>query len=154
MIACRVEEVATYDDDGRVEGMQFDGRERRIQQWREKKEAKEFDRLIAKLRQHKNYRAWYERHKNEQGFRERMRSHCRRMRVLHGDRRNAEARATREQEAKPICNVCEECGREFVLPFGFKKKRRSKYCSRTCRNRVAHRARVQRRTEEQPCTRN
>jgi hypothetical protein len=142
MIA-RLEEVATYDDEGRVEGMQFDSRERRIQQWKEKKEDEEFDRLIAKLRQKKNWRAWYDRHKDKPDFRERLREQCRVMRVKHGPRRNAAERERRKQEAeaKPIVNICEECGKEFVREFGYKRKRTAKFCSRSCRNRCSHKKR-------------
>lgn len=142
------EEVVSWDEDGQVDGLQFDSRERRIQQWKEKKEDEEFDRLIAKLRQHKKYRAWYEKRKDDPGFKQKMRAHNARMRRKHGERRNAEERAKREQLASenPIVNKCEQCGKEFTLEFGFKKKRTSKYCSRTCRNRVAYLARKQRET--------
>ena len=54
MTIARFEEVACFDDEGRVEGMQFDSRERRVQQWREKKDDEEFERLVAKLRQKMN----------------------------------------------------------------------------------------------------
>lgn len=139
----RLEEVATYDDEGRLEGMQVDSVARRIQLWREKKEDEDFELLIAKLRQKKNYRAWYDRHKNDADFRERMREHCRIMRAKHGRRRDAEARAKRKQEAKatPIINVCEFCGKAFVREFGFKRKRTAKFCSRSCRNRDAYKRR-------------
>ncbi len=132
-----LEEVAVYDDEGRVEGMQFDSRERRIQQWKEKKEDQEFDLLITKLRQHKNYRAWYTRHQDNPVFRERIKQHNQRMRAKHGKRRYAEAREQRAKEAaeKPIINVCEECGKEFVREFGYKRKRTAKFCGRSCRNR-------------------
>jgi hypothetical protein len=142
MIA-RLEEVAVYDDEGRVEGMQFDSRERRIQQWREKKEDQEFDRLIAKLKQKKKYRAWYDRHKNEPDFRARLQEQCRVMRIKHGARRNAESKAKRLAEKKPISCKCVECGKPFEN-FGHKAKP-SKFCSRTCRNREAHKRRDKKR---------
>jgi hypothetical protein len=140
-----IEEVAVYDEYGRVDGLQFDSKERRIQLWKEKKDDEAFDRLIAKLRQHKNYRSWFERRKDDQEFRERLRAHCRRMRVKHGDRRNAEARAKRKQQAVPIANTCQECEKVFTIDFGFKKKRTSKFCSRSCRNRHHHKTRVRKR---------
>lgn len=142
----RLEEVATYDDECRVEGMQFDSRERRIQQWKDKKDDEEFDRFIATLRQKKNWLAWYARHKDDPIFRERLREHCRLMRAKHGPRRNAEERERRKREAKanPIINVCEECGREFVREFGLKRKRTSRFCSRRCRNRDSHKRRASR----------
>lgn len=144
LMIARLEEVATYDEDGRVEGMQFDSRERRIQQWREKKEDEEFERLIAKLRQKKKYRAWYDRHKDDPDFRERLRQHCRIMRVKHGPRRNAEARAKRLAEKKPKQCSCQECGKDFEK-YGHKAKP-SKFCSRSCRNRDSHKRRDKKRT--------
>jgi hypothetical protein len=149
MIA-RWEEVVSWDEDGNVDGLQFDSRERRIQQWKEKKEDEEFDRLVAKLKQKKNYRAWYDRHKNDPEFRKKMQAHNRRMRAIHGAKRNAADRERRKQQAEeqPIVNVCQECQAEFTLEFGFKKKRTSKYCSRTCRNRVAQRARKEREAKQ------
>lgn len=141
----RLDEVATFDEDGRVDGMQFDSKQRRLQLWKEKKEAEEFDRLIAKLKQHKRYRAWYTRHRDDPVFQQRMRDHSRRMRAKHGARRNAAARAKRHEQAVEIINTCQESGKTFSLPFGYKKKRTSKYCSRVCRNRVGQRARVLRR---------
>ncbi len=130
-------EVAVWDEEGAIEGLQFDGRERRIQEWREKKDEEEFDRLVAKIRQHNNYRRWYERHKYDSSFRKRINAHSARMRSKHGKRRNAEARAKRKQEheANPIVNLCEECHKEFVREYGFKRKRTAKFCSRKCRNR-------------------
>jgi hypothetical protein len=138
-------EVATFDENGRVDGMQFDSKQRRLQLWKEKKEAEEFDRLIAKLKQHKNYRAWYTRHRDDPAFQQRMREHNRRMRAKHGARRNAAAREKRQEHAVEVINTCQECGKTFSLPFGYKKKRTSKYCSRVCRNRVGQRASLLRR---------
>lgn len=139
----RLEEVAVYDEEGRVEGMQFDGKARRMQQWREKKEDEEFEALIAKLRQKKKYRAWYDRHKDDPNFREKMREQCRAMKAKHGSKWNANDREKRREDAEknPVVNKCEECGKEFVREYGFKKKRTAKFCSKNCRNRNAHKKR-------------
>lgn len=150
MSIATLDEVAIWDEDGHVEGLQFDCRERRIQEWREKKEAEEFDRLIARLRQHNNYRKWYEKRQHDPEFRKKMREHCRRMRRIHGERRYAEAREQRKREAdeNPIVNVCEECQEEFTIGFGYKKKRTSRFCGKKCRNRFHNRERTKRRQAE------
>jgi hypothetical protein len=136
-----------FDDEGEIDGYQFDGRERRMQDWRESKEDAEFDKLVARLRQKKNYRAWYDRHKNNPEFMARLRSHNTRMRAKHGQRRNAEARRQRAEAAEenPVVNVCQCCGKRFVRQFGFKRKLTAKFCTRTCRNKVAHEHRKLRR---------
>lgn len=145
-----LDEVANYDDEGRVEGMQFESRERRIQQWKEKKEDEEFDRLIAKLRQRKNYLAWYARHKDEPGFKEKMRAHDKRMKDKHRDRRNAEYREKYRSEIArktATVNVCAECQKEFTQEAGYKKKRSARFCSRACRNRDSYKRRDRDTTE-------
>ena len=136
----------TFDaDSSRVDGFQMP-QSMRIQEWRDRKEDAQFRALCQRLRQRKNAAAWYARHRDDPGFREMVLEHSRRMRRRHGQRRNAADRERRRKAAedRPIVNVCEECGVAFVLPFGFHRKRRSKYCSRTCRNRVAYRARLER----------
>jgi hypothetical protein len=140
-------EVAAWDEDGEVDGFQFDGRERRMQEWREAKEDQEFEKLVAKLRQHKNYRAWYDRHKNDPEFMARLRRHNAAMRAKHGQRRNAQARQQRAEAAEenPVVNVCQRCRKRFVKEFGFKKKKTAKFCGRVCRNQDAHERRKARR---------
>ncbi|MEB5450139.1 hypothetical protein RXV47_28710, partial [Pseudomonas aeruginosa] len=56
MSFARLEEVATYDDDGEVQGFQFGGKERRIQEWKEKQEEKEFAALVEKLQKRNSAR--------------------------------------------------------------------------------------------------
>jgi len=144
------EEVAVYDDEGRVEGMQFDSRTRRIQQWREKKEDQEFELLVSKLRQKKRYLAWYARHKDDPGFREKMRAHNKRMKDKHRDRRNAEYREKYRSEIarrEAAVNVCAECKSKFFQAPGYKKKRAAKFCSRACRNRDSYKRRDRDTTE-------
>lgn len=135
------DEVVSFDEEGRIDGFQFNNRARRIQEWRERKEQDDFDKMVAKLRQSKRWRKWYLAHRDDPGFREKMREHNRRMRLKHGAKRNAEARQKR-QEANPLTvNVCQECHKEFAIEFGFKRKRTSKFCSRSCRNRSNHKLR-------------
>ena len=144
MTIARFEEVACFDDEGRVDGMQFDSKARRLQEWREKKEDREFDRLIAKLRQKKNYLAWYARHKDEPGFREKMRAHNKRAKDKHRDRRNAESREkyrSKIARKEATVNVCVECQKEFTQDAGYKKKRAARFCSRACRNRDSYKRR-------------
>jgi Skp family chaperone for outer membrane proteins len=136
-----------FDDDGEVDGFQFDGRERRMQEWREKKEGSDFDRLVAKLKQKKKYRAWYDRHKHKPEFKQKMRESNARQRAKHRARRNAEDKKKRAEKAEesPIVNICEQCGKRFIIPFGFKKKRTSRFCTLVCRNKDSHIMRKQRR---------
>jgi len=141
MTLASFEEVVSFDDEGIVDGFQFNGRERRLQEWREKKESAEFDKLITKLRRHKNYRAWYLRHKDDPVWRERFRKYVREQKRKHSVRRNAEARQKRIEAHASIVNVCEECGTKFSFEYGQRKKR-SRFCSMKCRNRASGRSRV------------
>lgn len=141
MTLAMLDEVVTYDDEGRVDGFQFNSRERRLQQWREKKEDAEFEKLITKLRRHKNYRAWYERHQHDPVWRERLRKYTREQRRKHKEKRNADARRKRREAHGSVVNVCQECKKQFSFQFGQRKKR-SKFCSMKCRNQDSHRRRV------------
>lgn len=141
MTLAMFDEVATFDDEGRVDGFQFNSRERRLQEWKEKKENDEFEKMIIKLRRHKNYRAWYERHKDDPVWRERLRTYTREQRRKHSAKRNADARQKRIEAHASIVNVCEECGKKFSFEYGQRKKR-SRFCSMKCRNRTNGRLRV------------
>jgi hypothetical protein len=144
MTIARFEEVACFDDEGKVEGLQFDSKKRRLQEWRNKKDDEEFELLVAKLRQRKRYLAWYARRKDEPGFREKMRAHNKRMKDRHRDRRNAENREKYRTEIarkEPTVNVCAECQKQFTQEAGYKKKRAAKFCSRACRNRDSYKRR-------------
>lgn len=141
MTLAMFDEVATFDDEGRVDGFQFNSRERRLQEWKEKKENDEFEKMITKLRRHKNYRAWYERHKDDPVWRERLRAYTREQRRKHSAKRNADARRKRIEAHASIVNVCEECGKKFSFEYGQRKKR-SRFCSMKCRNRTNGRLRV------------
>jgi hypothetical protein len=144
MTIARFEEVACFDDEGNVEGLQFDSKKRRLQEWRNKKDDEEFELLVAKLRQRKRYLAWYARRKDEPGFREKMRAHNKRMKDRHRDRRNAENREKYRTEIarkEPTVNVCAECQKQFTQEAGYKKKRAAKFCSRACRNRDSYKRR-------------
>ena len=141
MTIARFEEVVSFDDEGHVDGLQFDCKKRRLQEWREKKDDEEFGLLVAKLRQKKRYLAWYARHKDEPGFREKMRAHNKRMKDKHRDRRNAEHREKYRSEIarkEATVNVCVECQKKFTQEAGYKKKRAAKFCSRACRNRDSY----------------
>ena len=141
MTLAMFDEVATFEDEGRVDGFQFNSRESRLQEWKEKKENDEFEKMITKLRRHKNYRAWYERHKDDPVWRERLRAYTREQRRKHSAKRNADARRKRIEAHASIVNVCEECGKKFSFEYGQRKKR-SRFCSMKCRNRTNGRLRV------------
>lgn len=135
----KFDEVATFDEEGRLEGMQIEGRARRIQAWKEKKDDEEFDRLIARLKAKNHYQAWFERNKHDASVIARLRGHARRYYRRNADALNAAARRRRREKAAQVVNQCEECGHSFTLPFGFKRRLRAKYCSDRCRNRVKKR---------------
>lgn len=138
MSIARLEEVAIYDEDGRVEGIQFDSRERRIQEWRDKKEEREFAALVEKLQKRNSARKARSCPETLSRIREIQRKH-------HASGRKQErAKELRREkyEADPIVNVCQECGKSETVPFDKIGVKRSKFCSRSCRNRNHGKSRV------------
>ena len=124
----------TYDDDGNLEGFQVMGRERRLMEWREKKEQEEFERLCRRLRRkrsdanappevkarrHAYQRRWEREHRKERQKRERER-----------------ARLRYEQE--PVVNTCEYCRTVFVPEFTERTKHK-RFCSKACRTNACKR---------------
>jgi hypothetical protein len=134
----RLEEVATYDDDGEVQGFQFGGKERRIQEWKEKQEEKEFAALIEKLQKRNSARKARTNPESLSRIREIQKKH------QASGRKQERARELRREkyEANPIVNVCEECGKAEAVPFDKIGVKRSKFCSRSCRNRNHGKSRV------------
>lgn len=131
MSIATLSEVATWDEEGVIDGLQFDSRARAIQQWREKKEAEEFDALVQKLHQ----RNWYLKHRDDPAIRERRRQA--EIRHRRSGRKAARERERRREkyEADPIVNICEQCGSSEVVPFEKRGARRRRFCSQRCRNR-------------------
>lgn len=130
MSIATLEEVATWDDEGNVEGFQFDSRERRIQEWREKKEAEEFAALVDRLQKRNSAR----RAMADPVSRERIKKNERRHRESGRKQQRANERRREKYEADPIVNVCEQCGHIETVPFDKKGVKRSRFCSRSCRN--------------------
>jgi hypothetical protein len=134
----RLEEVATYDEDGEVQGFQFGGKERRIQEWKEKQEEREFAALVEKLQKRNSARKARTNPESLSRIREIQRKH------QESGRKQERARELRREkyEANPIVNVCEECGKSETVPFDKIGVKRSKFCSRSCRNRNHGKSRV------------
>jgi len=125
--------VATWDEDGVVEGFQFDSRERSIQEWRDKKEDEEYAALFEQLYQRK----WAAEARSTDEGRERYLQNLRRYRERNRDRiREMERQRRREKyEANPVANQCEECNETWIVPYKQKGKRSSRFCSTKCANR-------------------
>lgn len=139
MTLARLDEVVAFDEEGGIVGLQFDGRARRIQEAQERKEAQEFAELVARLERRnwaKRSRATPEGYERQRAAMIRYREANRaRMRQLERDRRR------RKYEENPVVNKCQECGREWPAPYE-KCNKRSRFCSRSCRNRNHGRTRV------------
>lgn len=127
----RLAEFAEHDDDGNVIGFQFDGRERRIQEWRDRQEEKQYEELFRRLQ-------------SRNSARRALVDPVRRVRVQAADRRHRESgkkqrreneRRREQYEQNPIVNICEQCGVGSTVPYEKRGKKRTKFCSRKCRNR-------------------
>lgn len=120
------------DEDGHVVGVQFGGRERRIQEWREKKEEEEFRKLCERLakRNYQRKKATHDEGRMQlKAAQERYRK-LNHAKILVSERR----RKHKRYKANPVVNVCKECGASWC-PLPQVKVKRSKFCSRRCRNR-------------------
>lgn len=131
MSIATLDEVAVWDDEGTIDGLQFDGRERRIQEWKDKQEAKEFAALVERLQKRNSAR----RAKSDPVKADRIRANDRRHRESGRKRERERQRRRENYEADPVVNVCEECGKIDTVPYEKKSAKRSRFCSRTCRNR-------------------
>lgn len=137
MSIATLEEVAVWDDEGNVEGLQFDGRERRIQEWKDRKEAEEFAALVERLqKRNSNRRRW-----NDPEKRERMRLADIKHRRSGRKQQRANERRREQYEAEPVINTCVECGHQEAVPYEKRGARASQFCSRKCRNRAHGRKR-------------
>jgi len=132
MTIASLDEVASFDDDGNVTGLQFAGRERSIQEWRDAKEDAAYRKLFAKLQS----RNWAAKRRGDSEFRARGLAATRRYRERHRSvlsARQSSARRTK-YEAAPVVNICEECGKSWSPPYE-KRNKQSRFCSKSCRNR-------------------
>ncbi len=122
------DDVECQDDEGNVEGFQF-AREVSLQEWRDRKEQEEFDRLCETLYQRK----WAA--DNRERLREKKREAARRYRESNPERlrRNSRNSRRKKYEANPVVNQCKQCGKYWTPPYEQKVKR-SSFCSKKCRN--------------------
>ena len=132
MTLASLEEVATLDDDGNIDGLQFDGRERRIQEWLDGKEDEEYKALFRKLRMRAKNKRNYKRIVSTKEGRERVRESGRRSKAKNRERRNEgeKQRRRKEREESPIELACKVCRKTWILPFGV---RPSSVCSERCK---------------------
>jgi len=126
-------EVVEFDEDGHVDGLQFDGRERAIQEWRDRKEAAEYTQLFERLYQRK----WATAARNDPVRRERILENLRRYRTKHRERVRQMERDRRraKYEADPVINQCKVCGNVWTVPYDRHGPKRAQFCSTKCRNR-------------------
>lgn len=105
-----------FDDEGKIDGFQFGGRQRAIAEWREKKEQKEFKSLCHRLYQANYQRRYYH---EKPGVKEASQARLRKMR----------------RQLAPV-RTCINCGSTWVnVPglCGGRGKPPTRYCSRKCR---------------------
>lgn len=133
MTIATLDEVATWDEEGNVEGFQFDSRERSVQEWRDKKEDDEYSALFERLAK----RNWAAEARKDESFRVRKNEILRAFRERHRDRYRQLDRDRRraKYEANPVVNQCEECKETWVVPYERQGQRSSRFCSTKCRNR-------------------
>lgn len=139
MSIASLEEVAVFDDEGTIEGLQFDSRERAIQEWRDRKEKEEYERLFSRLYQRNWARERRKDPEHRKRHQENLRRHRQRNHKAIRDRENARNRA--RYEANPVVNTCQECGHTWQVPYGRKGPKSSKFCSTKCRNQDSGRRR-------------
>lgn len=120
--------VECLDHEGNVEGFQF-AREVSLQEWRDRKEQEDFDRLCEQLYQRK----WAA--DNRDRLREKKREAARRYRENNPERlrRNSRNSRRKKYEANPVVNQCKQCGKCWTPPYEQKVKR-SSFCCKKCRN--------------------
>lgn len=136
MSIARLEDVAVWDEDGNVDGLQFDGRERRIQQWREKQDGREFAELVERLQKRNSAR----RARQDPMRMEQIRENDRRHRESGRKLVRENLRRREKYAADPVVNVCEECDGTWSPPYEQRAKR-SRFCSKRCRNKFHGRQR-------------
>lgn len=132
MLQVSIEEVADFDEDGQIVGMQFDTRERAIQQWREKKEAEDFDRLCDRLVARNRARA---RRATQQGRIANRRASTKFYRRNRDKICAARRRARKaEYDADPVVHQCEWCGQHWSPEYdNCRGKSNVRFCSDRCR---------------------
>jgi hypothetical protein len=131
------------NEDGKIEGFQFGGRDRAIAEWRERKEEKEFNKLCRRLKLNKQARdrfrdnpIWREHRRKYMASYMRERWHSE---VAFREKHKALARAWK-QKRQPV-RTCLECGVQWVNQVGHNNghKPRIKFCSAKHRRRFYNR---------------
>lgn len=136
-----------------VDGYQFDGRARSIAQWRERKEAREFKKLCARLRSRRWRIAVYA----EQGPRlDSVRANARAYYHRNAKRLN-EAKNERRRRARALARegktqewTCEGCGASCSRPFTCGPI--PTWCDQRCSQRARYRRRVPVEVTQHRCT--
>jgi hypothetical protein len=136
-----LDELEIFDQDGNVDGFEFDSKERRIQEWRDKKEEREFAALVQRLQK----RNAANRARADESKRARILESERRHRASGKKELRKKQRIREKYAANPVVNVCEECSKSVVVPFEKRGQRKSRFCSLKCRRRLEGRERSFRR---------
>lgn len=133
MVFATLDEVAVYDEDGNVDGLQFDSRERRIQEWRERKEAREFARLVESLQKRNSARRALQDPVRLERIKEHRRKHAASGRKWKRERE----RRIEKYKADPVVCKCQQCGATWCVVYTKKSQKASKFCGIKCRLRFA-----------------
>ena len=135
-----------FDEDGKISGFQFGGRQRAIYEWKEKKEQKEFDRLIKQLTDKRYKERRYSTPEAIEEKRRYFREYVRRRYAIDEEFRNKLRKVAKKREtAKAPVRTCVECGAQWMNLRCVKRasdmgKPRTKYCSKRCMRRFRSRA--------------
>ncbi len=118
------------DEEGHVDGFQFDGYKRAIALWREKKEAQEFKKLCGRIYQANHQRARYHKYPA----------------VREANKRRCVARRRKNVATR----TCLNCGVMWSNVPGLQRGGRppTKYCSKKCRVQYHNRDLVKKRSRE------
>jgi hypothetical protein len=125
----KFEEVAVFDDDGHVTGLQFDSRARRLQQWREKKEEEQYEKLFNKLRAQRSISRY-----SEETI-AKIKASRRRWQLANREHvyRRLSQRRREAYYADPAIRTCEQCGASWCYLFGNTAGRLRRFCDQRCR---------------------
>ena len=129
MSIATLDEVAVWDEDGKVEGLQFDGRERRLQQWRERKEEREFAKLVVSLQKRNAARNA----RMDPAKLERIKGHQRKHTQSGRRWRRERQRRIEKYQADPVVCKCQQCGASWCVVYAKKSQKASKFCGLKCR---------------------
>lgn len=124
-----------------AEGYQFDGRARAIAQWRERKEAREFEAMCNVLRVKKWRREVFAEAgerlaRLRESGREKMRKRRAAMSAAERDELNARQREERERawKSSPAIYTCKTCGTQWCPLPHVRRGRAGEFCCKRCAN--------------------